>query len=376
MKVGVVSKFPEQEDGIAIYSASLCSKLEEAGVEVVKIGDMQSSSVKHKIDFNSFFLKRKIARIANEEKLDVLHFQYAASHFSRFSLNLNLILALGQKIPVIVTLHEVHSDSTSFREKVLEFLQSIIVKKSSAVIVHTKQQKELLQVKYRKKNVFCILHGLSLNMVHKKFGKNILFFGMLNYGKGVEYLIRAMGQLPGFNLTIAGKAIKLEYERLVKAAADENKLGNVKLDIRWIPEPEKKRLMEQADIMVFPYIWAPYQSGTLHNAFSYGIPVIVSDAGAIQEVVKEFNCGVVVAQRSPKEIAEGIKKVMSSYEIYQQGVIKYREEANWDKSARNHAEAYNMILQEFYEIHGIIEEEKFQKEKEAAQLSDDADISE
>ena len=64
MKVGFVSKFPEQEDGIAIYSASLCDKLEEAGVEIIKIGDLKSTSAKYKIDFKSFFLKGELAKIA------------------------------------------------------------------------------------------------------------------------------------------------------------------------------------------------------------------------------------------------------------------------------------------------------------------------
>ena len=369
MKIGMVSKFPEQEDGIAIYSASLCEELENLGIGVVKIGDMASNTAEYKIDFNSFFLKPKLKKIIESERLDLLHVQYIAPHFSKPLLNLNLLLALSQKVPVVVTLHEVHTTASSLKEKVLMWLQRKITKKAEAVIAHTRHQKEFLQIRYKKKNAYHILHGLVLNPVHKLKNKTVLFFGMLNYGKGVEHLIAAMSQLPDFKLTVAGKAISPEYEKLVRAAADENKLGNVKLDIRWIPEDDKKRLMYDADIMVFPYIWAPYQSGTMHNAFSYGIPVVVTDAGVIGEVVKEYICGRVVEQRSPKAIAAGIKAVYGNYETYQHGVLKYREAANWAKAAQKHAEAYNETIQEYYETHGLLEKEREEKEKMAREMA-------
>ena len=226
-------------------------------------------------------------------------------------------------------------------------------------------------MKYGKKQAYCILHGLILNQMHKLKDKSLLFFGMLNNGKGVEHLIRAMNELPGFKLTVAGKAITPQYEAIVRAAAAENKLGNVKLDIRWIPEEEKKKMLQEADVMAFPYVWAPYQSGTLHNAFSYGIPVVVTAAGAIGEVVKDYRCGRVVEQRSPKAIAAGIKAVFGNYETYQHGVAGYRETANWKMAAQKHAEMYNETLQGHYEAHGFAEKEKLIKAEMAGEMVTD-----
>lgn len=369
MKIGMVSKFPEQEDGIALYSDSLCGELDGLGIGVVRIGDKLSTAADYQVDFKSFRLKSRLRQIIEQENLDLLHIQYVAPHFGKFSLNLGLLLALSQKVPVVVTLHEVHTAASNLKEKILNFLQKFIVKKSGAVIVHTKHQKEFLQLKYKKKQAFCILHGLVLRHMHKLKGKSLLFFGMLNYGKGAEYMIRAMNELPDFTLTVAGKAITPGYEQIVRSAAAENKLGNVRLDIRWVPEEEKWRLIENSDIMVFPYIWAPYQSGALHNSFSCGVPVVVTDAGAIAEVVKDYRCGRVVEQRSPKAIASGVKGVLSNYALYQHGVQAYREEANWEKVAEKHAEAYNEILQEYYETHGVIERDRAKKKKLAEEIA-------
>ncbi len=373
MKIGMVSKFAEEEEGIGIYATSLCEELENTGINVVKIGDKTSTTANHTVDFRSFSLKSHLQRIIEKEELDLLHIQYIAAYFGKFTFNLNLLLALKQKVPVVATFHEVHTATDSLREKVLSFLQKIIAGRADSVIAHTRQQKEFLQMKYRKKEAYLVHMGLNLNQMHKLGGKNILFFGMLNYGKGVEYLIRAMNLLPGFKLTVAGKAISEEYEKLLRQAAAENHLGNVKLDIRWVPEEAKIRYFQEADVMTFPYIWAPYQSAAMHDAFSYGIPVVVTDAGAIGEVVKEFRCGRIVEQRSPKALAAGIKGVLGSYDIYQHGVGKYREEATWEKTAQRHGEIYNETLQEYYGKHGMPESRK--GEEEMAETSkDEAEI--
>lgn len=378
MKIGMVSKYPEQEDGIAIYSESLCRALESEGISVVRIGDKESTEANHKADFKSWLLKWQLQRIVEEEELDLLHVQYIAAHFGKFTLNLNLILALSQKVPVVVTFHEVHTTAATIKGKLLYWLQKMITGKADAVIAHTRQQKEFLQLKYGKRQAYAIYHHLltELKPMHALKGRNVLLFGMLGQGKGAEYLIRAMGELPGFNLTIAGKAVNKDYENLIKAEASENKLGNVRLDIRWFPDDEKWKCLEKADIMVFPYVWAPYQSGTLHNAFAYGIPVVVTDIGPLAEIVKEFRCGAVVEQRSPKAIADGIRKVHGNYGIYQRGIEKYRQEASLEKIAKKHAEIYDETLQEYYEAHGVIERDRLIKEemaeKEAAEEAAEA----
>lgn len=371
MKIGMVSKFPEQEDGIAIYSDSLCGELDELGIGVVRIGDKLSTASNYAVDFKSLSLGSQLRQIVEKESLDLLHIQYVAPHFGKFSLNLGLLLALRQRVPVVVTLHEVHTAASNLKEKVLCFLQKLIVKKSGAVIVHARYQKEFLQLKYKKKQALHILHGLVLRQIHRLNGKRLLFFGMLGHGKGVEYLIRAMNELPDFTLTVAGKVVTAGYQQILRSAASENKLGNVRIDIRWVPEAEKWQLIESSDIMVFPYVWAPYQSGALHNAFSCGVPVVVTDAGAIAEVVKDYRCGRVVEQRSPKAIASGVKGVLSNYALYQGGVQAYREEANWGKVAEKHAESYNEVLQDYYETHGVIELDRAKKEKLAEEMSKD-----
>jgi len=150
-----------------------------------------------------------------------------------------------------------------------------------------------------------------------------------------------MRSLPDFKLVVAGRAVKRPYkELLIKEAKG---LSNVKLNIGWIPEKVKQKYYEKTDIVVLPYVWAPYQSAVLHDAFSYGLPVVVTKAGAVWEIVKVFRCGEVVEAGSPKAIADGVKKVFLDYNYYKKGIAQYREEANWRQVAKKHSNLYSRL---------------------------------
>jgi hypothetical protein len=91
MRIGMVSKFPEEKDGIAIYSENLCNAIGD----VVRIGDLGSTSADYRINFKSLLLGTKLAEIIRKEKLDILHIQYIAAgeYFGKYTLNMPVILA-------------------------------------------------------------------------------------------------------------------------------------------------------------------------------------------------------------------------------------------------------------------------------------------
>ncbi len=338
MKIGYVSKFSPEKDGGAIYAEHLCDNLP---CEVVRIGDLESEA-DYKVNFRSFWLKEKLAEIAAKEKLDLIHVQYVlgGQYFGKYGLKLGLVRAIDQKIPVILTFTEVHMQCNSLKEKILCWLQEKLANKAAASIAHTPRQAEFM--KRYKAPSYHIDMGLILRKMKPRKGRNVLFFGMLNYGKGVEYLIRAMNLLPGYKLVVAGVAITKSYEQLLRKEAEGK--SNIKLDIRWVPEDVKKRYMEEADTMVFPYVWAPYQSGALHDAMSYGKPAVVSKVGGVWEIIEKYEAGIVVPPKNPAAIAEGVKKALKDYSKYQAGIRKYQREANWKAVGQKHAKVYEKVL--------------------------------
>jgi len=354
MKIGYVSKFLPEKDGGAIYAERLCAAMP---CKVVRIGDLESEA-DYSVNLRSLWLKEKLARIIKKEKLDLIHFQYVldGSYFGKYNLKLGLVRAMKQKVPVIVTFTEVHTECNGLKERVLCWLQKALANRAAASVSHTKLQAEYMK-RYRSPS-YRINMGLVLRKVKPRKDKQILFLGMLGIGKGVEYLIKAMDYLPDYKLAVAGSSTRESYahkmavagslggnyEELLRKAAAENRHDNVKLDIRWIPEEVKNEYYARSDVAVLPYVWAPYQSGVLHDTMSFGKPVVVSRTGGVWEIVEEYNTGVVVPPKDPSAIAEGVKKVMSNYSKYQTGIRKYQKDANWEAVGKKHCELYKRIL--------------------------------
>jgi len=342
MKIGMVSKFMPEKDGIAIYTENLCKELEKI-CDVVKIGDLSSRSADYRLNFKSFLLKQQLQKIIEKEKLDVLHVQYIAAFFGRHTLNLNLLQALSQKIPVVVTMHEVHYNYEGYnflRKKALAFLEKEVVRKSTIVIAHTPQQRDFLARKYKVQNVLCIYHGLELVEWKSKHGNQIIFFGKISRKKGLEMLIRAMKLLPEFRLHIMGSFVDKKHEKHIRKMLLNAE--NITTRFGWVSNEERWNNIKHADLMVLPYLQAQYQSGPMHNAVSVGIPVVVTKTGALHEMVENFKFGEIV-DKNPKALAKGIKQAMKHYEKYAKGLDTYRKEANWKRIAEKHHDMYRNL---------------------------------
>ncbi len=343
MKIGMLSKFGE-DDGIAIYSDSLVKSLRTHGVEVTTIGDEASKS-DYRISLKSFFLRKEIEKIIVKEKLDLIHIQYIAarSYYGLHTLNLNLLQALRQKVPVIVTMHEVHYSAYGIKALLVKKLEKEVIGKASAVIVFTNSQRNFINKSYKKRSEV-IRMGVSLHPLHEKKGKRLLFFGLVCEAKGIEYMIGAMDNLEGHSLTIAGKVVSTKYAEkllvLMKKAANRSIIA----DFGWVPEGRKHEYFDGSDILVLPYVSAPYQSAVLHDAVSFGLPVVVTMTGPISEIVQEFSLGEVVPPRDSFALAQAVRKVDKNYASYQAGIKRYRKEAEWGRVALKHVDVYRSLI--------------------------------
>ncbi len=341
MRIGVVSKFFPEADGIARFSENLCNQFFDKH-HIVKIGDIKSGT-KYRVNFGSFRLKNQLKEIINKENLDVLHIQYIPAYFGKFTLNLNLLQALGQRIPVVCTLHEVYYDYHGYslpRRMILSFLEKAVVTKSGRVIAHTPGQKKFLEGKYGVKNIESVPLGLELFDFHERKGNQILFLGIISRMKGLELLIKAMELLPDYSLQIVGKVVDGEHEKEIRKMVDGAE--NISFRFEWVTDGERWDYFRNADLVVLPYLQA-HQSGALNDAVSVGVPVVVTRVGALHEMAEQFGFGEIVG-KSPEAIAEGIKKVSKDYDGYRKGLVEYRKAANWKAVAERHIEVYRNLL--------------------------------
>ena len=125
----------------------------------------------------------------------------------------------------------------------------------------------------------------------------ILFFGRLDFLKGIYTLLDACRVLPHIRLRIAGRMNEAE-EASIRPKFSPNveylgmKSGN---DLR--------ELVGRCRAVVVPSIWYENQPFSILEAFAAGKPVIASNLGGMSELVTHMERGLLVKPKDAEELA-------------------------------------------------------------------------
>lgn len=161
--------------------------------------------------------------------------------------------------------------------------------------------------------------------------KVLLFFGFIRHYKGLDLLLRAMTderiQSLQLKLIIAGEFY--EDENKYRSLADELQLkDNIIFLNEFIPDDRVALLMSAADVLVQPYRHAT-QSGVTPLAMHFDLPMIVTNAGGLKEMVEDKVTGIVV-EKSPESIASGIMEFFKMGKVhFEPGVIAQKKKYGW-----------------------------------------------
>jgi D-inositol-3-phosphate glycosyltransferase len=146
----------------------------------------------------------------------------------------------------------------------------------------------------------------------------LLFFGQIAPYKGLEYLVAALQVAfaadPALRLVVAGKVKKgcEDYWNSIALALSQRDLGRRVLQrIEHVPDDEIELYFKAADVLVVPYVEI-FQSGVPFLAYSFGLPVIATDVGALRDDVIEGRTGFVCRSRDPNDLAGAIARYFDS----------------------------------------------------------------
>ncbi len=147
--------------------------------------------------------------------------------------------------------------------------------------------------------------------------KNILFFGNLNFNKGVDILIDSINRLADveqskLHVVIAGK----NYDDSVYAVKPSNPSLFTFL-VRHIEDDELNYLYEHTDFVAMPYRKTS-QSGVLEMAFFFKKPVIASSIPYFKQVLSVYPSFGIIGDDNNIETsyASIIKRAINSQESY------------------------------------------------------------
>ena len=228
--------------------------------------------------------------------------------------------------PIVITLHTVMPDP----DIVLQEMVGRMAKLASAVVVMVETAAHRLVEKYQidPEKIVVIPHGVpdvplidpdSRKKRFRLFGQNVITsFGLLNRGKGYEYLIKALPQVlerhPNTKLMLIGETHPVifrqegeSYRRELEELVDDLKLSRqVTFINKYLALDQLINYLVASDIYVTPYLnLHQITSGTLAYAIGAGRACVSTPYLYAQEVFNEGR-GLLIEPRDANELAEKI----------------------------------------------------------------------
>ena len=293
--------------------------LDKAGIKTIVIKNfLRDISLKKEI--LSFF---ELLEIFKKEKPDIVHLNSSKAGglgalAARFS---------GTK-KIIFTVHGwAFNEERPLTERIIiwcaSYLTAIFV--TDIVVLGQKEKGQALRMPFiKKKKVHLITHGvvdkesLSRDEARHKLLKEYqvvlhpLWIGViaeLHPNKGLEYLIKAIAELPSPPLTvIIGEGqYRKKLEELIRDSELEKKIFLLGF------KANAAAYLSAFDIFVLPSIkeGLPY---SILEAGIRGVPVITTDVGNMREIIPTKKHGFVVQSKNPEKLAEAISIFMEDEE--------------------------------------------------------------
>jgi glycosyltransferase involved in cell wall biosynthesis len=184
--------------------------------------------------------------------------------------------------------------------------------------------------------------AVSMETARKHLGldpdnKLILFFGFIRPYKGLDLLLRAMAMKPmmqaGLKLLIAGEFYD-QQQPYLDLIHELNLHDRVVLRTQFIPDSEVRYYLCAANLVVQPYRSAT-QSGVTPLAYHFEKPMVVTNVGALPDMVPEGKVGLVCAP-DPASLAETIAWYFTlDEEVFIQGIREEKKHYTWDRMVDN-----------------------------------------
>ena len=139
-------------------------------------------------------------------------------------------------------------------------------------------------------------------------GEYAIYFGRLSQEKGVKTMLEAMKLLDSFRLHIAGTG---PSEGDLRAFANEHTLSNVTFHGH-LSQQELIPLIQGAAFTLVPSEWYENYPMTILESFACGVPVIVSDIGALPGLIHDSRNGLLFPPGDAMQLAEKMQFLVNN----------------------------------------------------------------
>lgn len=348
MKVSQVAP-NEEKDGITKYTKDLISALEKEGLDV-KLDEIKQPENGNPLHWKNF---------AESIDSDVTHVQFEYGVFGNIKDRIHGLMAIpfyrNLNTKIVTTLHSVDErEPKGLKDDIKEIFLSktdqTIYNRSDAIIVHSKESKELLLEKgVNEDKVNIVNHGvrkgeqIEKEEAKKELGlecdKIALLFGFIRRSKGYKKAIRAI-QDTEYHLLIAGSTqneSQEEYRKELKDLVENLGLTEQVHFIGYVQDQDIKYVMNASDVLILPYRGIT-GSGVFTLGISYEIPILASKLEYFKEKEQENLLKTF-------ETEEQLSQILAHDKFKKTDDMKnYRENSSWEQIAEKTINIYENII--------------------------------
>lgn len=361
ISIAYVATYPPTECGIATFTRDLVGAVAKytpfSDPMVVAVGgeaDIQQypGNVKLQIPKSDLQAYLDAADFLNNSQVNIVSIQHEYGIFGGPDGEYVLSFLERLKIPAVVTLHTVLFNPSPNQKRIVQRMSEL----ASALVVMVKMGKDMLIENYgvSPDKVQIIPHGVP--NVHRTnpagikktlgiSGREVIStFGLINRGKGIEYVINAMPAIvekyPNAVYLVLGETHpgvrnhegESYRQELLQLVADLGMEKHVKFNNRYLTLEELINYLCATDVYITPYLNKDQiVSGTLAYAVGCGRAVVSTPYLYAEEVLSE-NRGMLFDFRDSESISKTVTSILSDPVLKEQlesNAYAYGRRAAW-----------------------------------------------
>lgn len=277
-----------------------------------------------------------IAKVAQEEQADIVHFLDGDKIMRYFGLGMG---AIARKHRVVITYHH-------FFPGTVRKISYQLMSRSRFPVVHTTEIQEAFH-HYGLGHVTHIEYPsfLALPKAEKKNDVPVIgMFGGTRYDKGLDILLAALAKVQSpFRLVVAGRAVDFT-EKLIKEMS-VSFIERLTLDLRFLTEEELASYWNMTDLVVLPYrAIFDGASGQLTEGVCRELPVIGPSHGSLGSIISKNHLGYTYRTEDVDDLAEKIEKVLADGFSYDDVAQAYKRQMSPERFCDDYLRLYRSVL--------------------------------